>query len=178
MSGLERAHQWLSLLANIGVIAGFIMIAVQLNLNTTAIRLQNAMNLNRDASAAEIAHMGETAHEAFAAAVFRPTEMTENQVGQVWSYLNVALNSALNTWIAYQSGVATAADWEDAKRISLNYLAFEVGQIYWRNTASDYYPPDFVAAIDAGLADIDKDLLANQFKSIVNEVRQIRGDAH
>jgi hypothetical protein len=80
MTRLERAHQWLSLVANLGVILGFVLIAVQLNINTTAIRLQNAMHLNRDASTVEIALMGETTHEAFAAAMSRPAEMTEAQI--------------------------------------------------------------------------------------------------
>jgi hypothetical protein len=41
-------HRWLSLLASFGVIGGFVLIAFQLDLNTEAIRLRNATELNRD----------------------------------------------------------------------------------------------------------------------------------
>ena len=80
---LDRLNQWLSLVANIGVIAGFILVAYQLNLNTESIRLRNAMDLNRDTSAAEIAYMGEATHVALANAIFRPADMTDEQMGQV-----------------------------------------------------------------------------------------------
>ena len=56
--------------------------------------------------------MGETTHEAYATAIFRPVELAEAQVGQIWSYLNVAVNSSLNTWIAYEAGLATEDDCE------------------------------------------------------------------
>ena len=170
---LDRLNQWLSLVANFGVIAGFILVAYQLNLNTESIRLRNAMDLNRDTSAAEIAYMGETTHVAFANAIFRPADMTDEQMGQVWAYLNIAMNSTLNTWIAYESGFATKDDWEGALRIASNYLAFKVGQIYWKHTKEGYFPPEFVASIDAALSNMDRDLLAHQFKNIVTDVRQI-----
>ena len=152
------------------------MVAFQLSLNTKAIRLQSAMAMNREASAAEIAYMGETTHVAMTNVIFRPAEMTDEQVGQVWAYMNVALNSALNTWIAYDAGFATEEDWEGATRIASNYLVFEVGQLYWRNTKNDYFPADFVAGIDAQLAQIDKNMLTNQWKNLVRDVRQLGTD--
>ncbi len=59
---LDRLNQWLSLGANVGIVVGFILIAVQLNLNTEAIRLQNRLDFNRGFAAGEIAFMGETTH--------------------------------------------------------------------------------------------------------------------
>ena len=94
---IDRLNQWLTLLANFGIIAGFVLVAFQLSLNTEAVRLQSAMAMNRDASTAESAYMGETTHIAMANAIFRTAEMTDEQVGQVWAYMNVALNSALKT---------------------------------------------------------------------------------
>ncbi len=89
---IGRLIQWLTLLGNFGVIAGFVLIAFQLSLNTEAIRLQSAMAMNREGSAAEIAYMGETTHIAMANAIFRPADMTDEQVGQAWAYMNIAVN--------------------------------------------------------------------------------------
>ena len=104
---LDRLNQWLSLVANFGVIAGFILVAYQLNLNTESIRLRNAMDLNRDTSAAEIAFMGETTHVAFANAIFRPADMTDEQIGQVTS------GTFSPTLDASFTGAKRAATWID-----------------------------------------------------------------
>ena len=70
---LDRLNQWLSLGANVGVVVGFLLIAVQLNLNTEAIRLQNRLDFNRGFTAGEVAFMGETTHIAFANAMLKPS---------------------------------------------------------------------------------------------------------
>ena len=176
MIGTDRVNQWLKMVGNFGVIAGFVLVAFQLSLNTEAIRLQSAMAMNREASAAEIAYMGETTHVALANAIFRPETMTDEQVGQVWAYMTVALNSALNTWIAYAAGFATEEDWDGATRIAINYLSFEVGQLYWKNVKNEYYPAEFVAGIDARMADFDKDMLTQQWKNIMRDVRELNPD--
>ena len=173
MIGTERLNQWFKILGNVGVIAGFVLVAFQLNVNTEAIRLLSAMAMNREASAAEIAYMGESTHIAMATAIFRPSEMTDEQVGQVWAYMNIALNSALNTWIAYKAGFATEEDWEGATRIATNYLSFKFGQLYWRHVKDGYYPADFVAGIDAGLATMDRNLLTNQWMNIMKDVSKL-----
>ena len=63
---LDRLNQWLVLVANLGVVAGFILLAFQLSLNTDAIRLKNATDLIRSSTAMELVYMGETTHVAAA----------------------------------------------------------------------------------------------------------------
>ena len=92
----DSFNRWLSLLASVGVLAGFALVAFQLNLNTKAIRLQTAISVNQQMVAGEIAYMGETTHTAFALAAFDPSALTTEQVGQVWAYLNVGMNSVWN----------------------------------------------------------------------------------
>jgi hypothetical protein len=41
----DRLNQWLSLAANAGVIAGFVLLAVQMKQNTEALELQNQIEL-------------------------------------------------------------------------------------------------------------------------------------
>ena len=169
---LDRLNQWLALGANIGVVVGFLLIAAQLNLNTEAIRLQHRVDLNRATNAGEIAFMGETTHVAFANAVLKPSELTDEQMGQVWAYVNLALTAVENTWIAYQAGFATEGDWENARRVAKVYLGFRVARIYWRN-AKGNYPAQFVDAIDADLSDSDPDLFKRQYLGMLAEIREL-----
>ena len=172
---LDRLNQWLSLGANVGVVVGFLLMAAQLNLNTEAIRLQNRLDLNRGVTAAETAFMGETTYIAFANAVLKPSELTDEQMLQLWAYLNVGLSAAENTWIAYEAGFATEGDWEDARRLAKTFLAFKVGQIYWENAKANY-GAEFVEAVDVDLSSSDLDRTARQYRGMLADIRQLGQD--
>ena len=169
---MDRLNQWLSLLANVGVVVGFVLIAAQLNLNTEAIRLQNRLDMNRATTAGEIAFMGETTHVAFANAVLRPSELTDEQMGQVWAYLNITLTGAWNTWIAYQAGFATEGDWAEAKDIAKLYLSFPVAMIYWKNAKTNY-GAGFVDAVDAELSSSNPDIMELEYRGMLADIRQL-----
>ncbi len=154
---------------------GFLLIAAQLNLNTEAIRLQNRLDFNRGFAAGEIAFMGETTHIAFTNAMLKPAELTDEQVGQMWAYLNVTVFTAENTWIAYQAGFATEGDWNDARELTTGFLSFKVGQIYWQNTKTNF-GADFVDAIDVGLSSSDPELGVRQYRGMLADIRQIGQD--
>ena len=150
----DSFNRWLSLLSSIGVLAGFALVAFQLNLNTKAIRIQTAISVNQQMVAGEIAYMGETTHTAFALAAFDPSALTTEQVGQVWAYLNVGMNLVWNLWRAHQAGLATDADWEQSLRSANGMLGFPVGRVYWKETKGQF-PADFVREVDARLAKSD-----------------------
>ena len=166
----DSFNRWLSLLSSIGVLAGFALVAFQLNLNTKAIRLQTAISVNQQIVAGEIAYMGETTHTAFAVAAFDPSALSTEQVGQVWAYLNVGVNSTWNLWRAYQAGLATEADWEQSLRAVNGYLGFRFGRIYWDATKGGF-PADFVREVDAQLAKSDPRMLEGVWREMLAGVK-------
>lgn len=112
---LDTLNKWITPLANLGLLGGFLLVAVQMNLNTQAIKLQNSLELNRGAASAEIGALGDTTHLALAAAMLNPSELTDAQMMQLWSYQNIISFSVENQWIAYQDGLVTKEAWDRAR---------------------------------------------------------------
>ena len=78
---LDPLNKWLTLVANLGVMAGLGLVAMQMNFNTETIRLQNGSDLTRGFSAGELTLMGDTGAAAWTTAVLHPAELTDAQLG-------------------------------------------------------------------------------------------------
>jgi len=81
----DQGSRWLTVLSNFGVIGGLVLVAMQMNLNSDAIKQQNEIELYRGLAAGELAFMGDSTATAFAVALFRPAKLDEIQIGQVWA---------------------------------------------------------------------------------------------
>ena len=121
---LDTLNKWITPLANLGVLGGLPMVAVQMNLNTQAIKLQNSFELNRGAASAELGVLGDTTHIALATAMLNPSELTDAQMMQLWSYQNVITFSVENQWIAYQDGLVTKEARDRARQTAVSYFGF------------------------------------------------------
>ena len=73
---LDKFGQWVAIFANIGVLMGFLFVAYQLQLNTTALQTSSTHKTNELFAMLESSLMGDTAHEAFAQAMIDPYSIT------------------------------------------------------------------------------------------------------
>jgi len=169
---LDQINKWLMLVANLGVVAGFVMLAVQLQQNTAAIRLQTLSTLSSSWVQAESSFTGDTVHLATAKAMYHPSEITPAEMSQVWGYVNMYVNSALNTWYAFEAGHADEGDWAQAKVSAKSALDFAVGHVIWTHEKSAY-PPRFVAEIDAALSAGEVMSTEHAWHRIMAEVRKL-----
>jgi hypothetical protein len=148
---LDRLNQWLSLAANAGVIAGFILLAVQMQQNTDALQLQNQIELGRGAMTTDLAVMGDTGYAANATSILDPSQLTDAQIYQLTVYIDSVMNVAWNTWLAYLAGDATEESWNAALEWVGYFFSYDAAKIVW-NRYKDGYPKPFVDAVDASLA--------------------------
>jgi hypothetical protein len=169
---LDGFNKWLGPLANIGILGGLVMVALQMNQNTAALRLQNALELNRGIAAGEIAFMGDSTHVAYATALFNPSELTDAQAGQLWAYFNTEMFSIQNQWLAHQVGSASEEDWVYAQAYATGFLGLRAARIWWDN-AKWTFRPDFVKAIDAGLAVSDPLAVEHDMRRILEDIRSL-----
>ncbi len=174
---LDAVNKWLTLLANFGVIGGLLLVAFQINFTTETIRLQNAIELDRGMDAGELANMGDTTHIAYATALFHPAELTEPQIGQLWSYLNNVMLTAQSTWRANKTGLASKESWAYARRFAAGNLGFRVGRIWWKTVGEFSFEPDFVKAINVELVGADPALTEHATRKILDEGRSLDHDA-
>src|SRR5262245_45469833 len=108
---LDRLNHWLTLLANVGVVAGLVLVAAQLHQNTEAIRVQAASSLSSRLSEADAIFVGDTIHLVMEKAIYHPNELTPAEMAQMWSYVDMYFAAAQDTWQAYQAGNADEAAW-------------------------------------------------------------------
>ena len=172
---LEMLNRWLGPISNLGVIGGLVLVAVQMQQNTAAIRLQNALELNRGIAAGEIAFMGDSTHVAYATAMFHPSKLTDEQAGQLWAYFNSEIFSIQNQWLAWQAGMASREDWDYARAYAIGFLGIRAGRIWWQNVKSTFRP-DFVRVIDAGLAESDPLMVESMTRGILDQIRGLGPD--
>lgn len=170
----DALNRWLTPISNLGVLAGFILLAVQMNQNTQALRLQYASDFARDAAAAEMAAIGDTPNVSYAAAIDHPSELTTAQLADVWAYVDAGIYAALHVWSAHEAGYASDADWVAARRLGSSYVNFNVGQVIWKHWKSEF-PADFVAEIDRELATSNPKAIQQMWGSIMSDIRKLEG---
>ena len=146
----DRVNQWLSLVANLGVVAGFVMVAFQLQQNTEAVRLQADAVSSGANVAAESAFMGENVAEAYAVAWQSPEQLTDAQMLQVSGYLNTSLASVQYIYQQYVRGVLSDDEWAAAQVFAVAQVNWPFGRAHWlANTR--WFDPGFTASINQAL---------------------------
>ena len=148
---LDRLNQWLMLAANVGVIAGFVLLAAQMKQNTEALALQNRNDAGHGGMTIDLGAMGDGVYATATTAILQPSSLTEAQVYQLYLYQDSVINVVWNTWNAYQAGEQTKDDWDGARAWVCHLFSYDAAKIIW-NRVKRGYPPPFVQALDEEFA--------------------------
>jgi len=156
----DNTNHWLTLAANIGVIAGLVLVAVQINQNTQITKAQIANDYYLADMNLELAMMGDDPAISWTKAVYTPNEMNTKDAAILDRYFNYGLVQIQRLEEMYELGLAHE-DWQDR----INYLSWhlgnEVGRRWWAHV-KDGYPEDFRQRVDEILA--RRDHRSNQDK--------------
>ena len=87
----DQIGRWLTLAANVGVIAGLILVAVQINQNTAITKAQIANDYYIADMTLELAMMGENPADSFNKAVYAPDEITTADAVVLDRYFNYGM---------------------------------------------------------------------------------------
>ena len=170
---MNKVNNWLTLVANFGVIVGLVLVAMQMKLATDAINQQSDIELSRGIAEGELAFMGETTANAWAVAMFDPAKLDNVQIGQVWAYLNNTLLFVQQTWLSNRAGMASDATWERARKMGATYLNFGAAQIWWREYKFGF-DKEFAKEIDAELAKMNpSNNVAQVTRRMLEEIHQL-----
>jgi hypothetical protein len=168
---LDQANKWLVLFSNLAVVAGILLVAVQIHENTVATRLQTLSAFTTRQASGELACMGDTFADAFATALLRPSETTEAQVMQVWCYITNQVDATTAAWAAHREGRVSPEGWNSYKAACVAYLDTGVGRIIWDQTKA-LADPLMAKEIDDALARVNgSDPIL--FQAIVNNVKKL-----
>lgn len=132
--------------ANIGVIAGLILVAVQINQNSAITKAQMANEYYIADMTLELAMMGENPADSFNKAVYAPDEITTADAAVLDRYFNYGMVQIQRLQKMDELGLAY-----EGWRERVNYLRWhfgnEVGRRWWKE-AKNGYPDEFRKYVD------------------------------
>jgi hypothetical protein len=146
--------QTLGILANVGVIGGLILVAIQINQNTDIAKAQLANDFYLADLEIELAMMGENPVKSWVKAVYAPDEINQEDAAVLDRYFNYGLIQIDRLQQMQQMGLADEELIEVQRRLLTWHLGNELGRRWWIQIKR-YYPEDNVRKIDDALADTD-----------------------
>jgi hypothetical protein len=136
---LDSTNRWLTLVANIGVLAGIIFLAYELQQNTVATQLEAASNFNASFSEIELFIAG---NPEFAELLTRGRE-GEEITGVDQLRLTVFYNQILRQWqfthFQYLSDAVDEDNWQAQRAFMVEIISGDLGLLnHWRNFKHQY----------------------------------------
>ena len=149
----DRLNRWLALAANLGLLAGLILVALQLNQTSELARAQLINEGNTTESQVWTASMGEDPAAAIAKSFENPSEMTFSDFIVVDAYLWIAMNIFHRDYELAREGMFDTTEWQQGiDSLGTWYLGNAFGRAWWEEEARELFEPEFVAYIDQHLA--------------------------
>ena len=133
----EKLGRWLAPVANLGVIAGLILVAVQINQNTQITKAQIANDYFLADMALELAMMGEHPAVSWNRAVYAPDELTSEDAVVLDRYFNYGLVQIHRLQEMDKMGMAHEG-WQERLEYLGWHLGNEVGRRWWESVREDY----------------------------------------
>ena len=168
----ETINRWLTLAANIGVIAGLILVAIQINQNTQITKTQIANDYFLADMTLELAMMGENPATAWRKAVYAPDELTAEDAVILDRYFNYGLVQIHRLQEMDKMGMAHEG-WEERVDYLRWHLGNEVGRRWWEEV-KDGYSEEFRSQVDNILAGGEFSSNREMLDALMPGTRQIK----
>lgn len=142
----SEINTWLSLAANLGVLVGLILIAVQIKQNTEITRAQVANDWFMADMQLELAMMGETPATSWIKSVYAPDELDREDAAVLDRYFNYGLVQLQRLQRMNELGLADEK-WKDRIGYLRWHLGNEVGRRWWAHFRLGF-PKEFAAMVE------------------------------
>jgi hypothetical protein len=145
----EKINPWLTFASNIGVIAGLVLVAMQIKQNTEITKAQIANDYFLADMNLELAMMGDDPARSWTKAVYTPNEIDQYDAVVLDRYFNYGVVQIQRLQEMHELGLAPD-DWKER----INYLGWhlgnEVGSRWWAYS-KEGWPEETMRQIDAAL---------------------------
>ncbi len=157
MTKWERVERWINLSANLAVLAGIVLVLMQLTQNTEHLRLQLVDQINNRMYENNRALLGEDPVEAIEKSVLAPESMTFSDFLIVDVYLINALNTWEDRYSLYEADLVEADAWQS--RVDGDvvwYFGNRFAKNWWIATGSNFFEPEFVEYVDGAIRSVSE----------------------
>jgi len=162
---LGQLNSWLGIVANLGVVAGLVLVALQIRQNTQTTKAQVANDWFLADMQLELAMMGENPAATWAKAIFTPDDLDDHEAAILDRYFNFGLVQIQRLQKMHELGVADAEWMERASYLSW-HLGNEVGRRWWGHFRKGF-PDDFARMVDQILKEADAEKNASALRALL-----------
>ena len=149
---LPKPASWASILANLGLLAGMVLVAYEINQNSQLARMA-LVNEGIVASNEFWANlMGEKPARVVAMAVECPESMSYSDYFEMDAYLFTGMNFLYRNYQLAQEGIFTEEDWQaEVAGYTGWYLGNPFGRAWWDEEGREFFPAEFANYVDLQL---------------------------
>ncbi len=152
----DRVNSWLSLIASVGILAGLILVAIELNQNTDQLRMQLTFQANQKIFENNRDLLGDNPTPAYAKAITDPENLTYEEFLTADSYVLNLLNEWEDRFFIYEAGLIPDRDWKRHIDEDIYWvLGSRFAQTRWQTNKSSF-ESEFAQYVDQALINIDE----------------------
>ena len=172
----SKLSDWLQIAANVGIIAGLLLVGLQLKQNSDLLKTQLLYEESNRLVELETQVVGENGAEVWAKSISDPgnLSLSEQRIMEalLWSFVE----QLRATRLLAELGLIEDEEWRLRVRSdTAYYLANEYGRAWWANyrDGNTSLPSDLILEINARLSGVNTNFTANYNNSIMDLVNNL-----
>ena len=176
MTNLERLNHWVASLANIGILVGLVLVAVELNQNTRQLTLTLRWQVNQRLVENNRDLMAQSTHEVYAKSITHPQDLSFGEFQAVAGLNFNFLNVWEDHYFMYENGLIGDQEWKAFVDDDIGYtLGNRFAQALWQ-TSKKNYEPELVEYVDDKLAGLSTAATYQWYLDTLNRVADQQDD--
>ena len=150
----EKLNKWLSVIANFGVLAGILFLAVEIRQNTETTRAQITQSRADTAIALASAYFNSDYLPDVNAKIRGGEELTYQEASRYRAFLRAALRNHQNNFLQYRQGFLGEYIPRSTANAVRNIASSSLGREYWEQNKS-IFSNEFAEFVDHALTESD-----------------------
>jgi len=153
----DRVNSWLSFIANVGILAGLVLVAIELNQNTDQLKLQLVFQTTQKLFDNNRDLLGDNPTPVITKSITNPDDLTYEEFLVASSFVLNQLNEWEDRFLIYEAGLISDRDWK--RHIDQNVgwtLGNRFAQRYW-SVSRSVFEPEFAQYVDGAITTIDEE---------------------
>jgi hypothetical protein len=147
---------WISIAANVGLIVGLVLVAMQLRQNADLTRVQIFSQNISDERAVEIGMFGDHGAVAWAKSIEEPAIMTSAEIKIMDGWLVNQVLGWSRSALLESEGLVAPGTTEAHVRATSAYFGNRFARTWWKYESQRGYDSEFVSLVDSVLHDVDE----------------------
>ena len=168
----ETSNRWLNVTANLGVLAGLILVIFELRQNQELMKVNLTNDYYSSYAQAEMIFAGENLPAAWEKSLVDPKNLSLKEMRILEAHTYSPITRWINLYRLYEAGILEKTFWQSQVNLDASYyLGTPYGRAYWENIKphaleSKFIPLDLLDYIDNVLAATDPQDMRRHFESI------------